>query len=445
MAPKRSSKKMPVVINMKTGKISTKKKSTAAKPTQTDITALGQAMRLLGGAGGGALGSYFGAQGIGSSIGTGLGALISRWSGNGDYSVRSNSVLRMADSVPDMHKSGQSVVIRHKEFILTVKNQTNDYFSALQINPGNPAMFPWLSKMAMGFEQYRIKGMVFHYIPTSGAVSTSQALGWVALQTTYRSGTTRPGTKQEMLNEYNANESVPSQAFIHPVECNPSENPFTIKYCNNKPLTSDANGVDALMYNHGDLFIGNGGQPVGTGDGTVALGDLWVTYEIELLKPVVKSDRTITLMGSCLSGAVSTPTLNNWFTQSNLYISNLFWGVQGRTLTIPASWAGTAFIHVQVAGAASSYFFGPVNSGIGATATNCTTSPIDTQGNARWSTTTAIITGSDTVRQIHYAIRIDKAVTATDATVVFPLFTVGSGTVDSVNMNVYAYETQVTY
>lgn len=445
MAPRRSSKKQPIVVNVKTGK-SGRKKKTASKATQTEITALGNAMRLLGGAGGGALGSYFGATGIGSTIGSGLGALISRWSGNGDYNVKSNSVLRMAEAIPDMHKSGQSVVVRHKEFILTVKNQTADYFTTLQINPGNPAMFPWLSNIAMGFEQYRIKGMVFHYVPTSGSISSTQALGWVALQTTYRSGNSKPSTKQEMLNEYNANESVPSQAFIHPVECNPSENPFSIKYCNNKALAPDANGVDALMYNHGDLYIGNGGQSdPGTGNGTVALGDLWVTYEIELLKPVVKTDRSIVLMGSCLSGSVSSPTLNNWFTQSNLYISNLQWAIQGRTLTIPAYWSGTAFIHVQVAGTASSYFFGPVNSGIGATTTNCTSSPIDTQGNARWSTTTAVITGSDTIRQIHYAIRVDKTPTASDATVVFPLFTVGSGTVDSVNMNVYAYETQISY
>lgn len=443
MAQKRSSKKSSIVVNVKTGKSARKKKS-ANRSTQTEITALGNAMRLLGGAGGGALGSYFGASGIGSTIGSGLGALISRWSGNGDYAVKNNSVLRMSESIPDMHKAGQSVIVRHKEFVLTVRNQAQDYFSALQINPGNPIMFPWLSNIAMGFEQYRIRGMVFHYVPTSGSISSSQALGWVALQTTYRSGTAKPGSKQEMLNEYNANESVPSQAFIHPIECSPNENPFTIKYCNNKALAPDANGVDALMYNHGDLFVGNGGQ-VGATDGTVALGDLWVTYEIELMKPVAKTDRGTVLMGSCLSAAVSAPTLNNWFPVAGLTISNLQWPISGRTLTIPAYWSGSAFIHVQISGTSASYFTGPVNSGIGATTTNCNSTPIDSQGNARWSTTTAIVSGSDTVRQLHYAMRVDKLPTAADATVVFPLFTVGGGTVDSVNVNVYAYSVSPTY
>ena len=67
------------------------KKATKKK---NEVTKLGAALRALGGLGGGAVGSLFGNPTTGSTIGTGLGAALSRWLGSGDYRVSSNSVGR---------------------------------------------------------------------------------------------------------------------------------------------------------------------------------------------------------------------------------------------------------------------------------------------------------------------------------------------------------------
>ena len=221
-----------------------RKKSKKTKTSKKDVGLLGKALRALGGAGGGMVGGMFGAPLAGAAAGTGLGATISRWLGAGDYTVASNSIvrstLRSSENIPMMHTSGQTVTIRHKEFIAEISGSvgfTVQRFFLIQ--PGDTNTFPWLSGIANKYQQYKIKGLVFHYVPTSGyAVSgTNPAIGSVMLQTSYRANDTAPTSKVEMLNEYWASESSPADSFCHPLECSPSENPFSIHYTRNLPNT----------------------------------------------------------------------------------------------------------------------------------------------------------------------------------------------------------------
>ncbi len=262
------------------------------KKQNQEMTLLGSALRHLGGLGGGALGSLIGAPGIGATAGSGLGAAISKWLGSGDYEIAKNTVVQRSlvagSTIPDMHKSDQSVIIRHREYITPVLSSMSfSIQSQYDINPGNSTLFPWLSTVAAAFQEYKIRGMVYHYVPTSGSAvaSTNAALGSVMLQTTYRSSDSQPINKIEMLNEYNANESVPCDAFCHPVECDPKENPFNIQYVRSLPL---ANAEDKLLYDLGTTNLAvSGCQTTGN-----PIGDLWVTYEIELKKPLVTSNVT---------------------------------------------------------------------------------------------------------------------------------------------------------
>jgi hypothetical protein len=78
-----------------------------------------------------------------------------------------------------MHSNDQSVLIRHREYLGEISGSISyDVKRSFEINPGNPDTFPWLSGVAARFQEYRIRGLVFHYIPSSGnAVSgTSAAL-----------------------------------------------------------------------------------------------------------------------------------------------------------------------------------------------------------------------------------------------------------------------------
>jgi hypothetical protein len=268
---------------MRPAKNATKKK---AKTTQAEVTAIGKILRSIGSIGGGALGSMVGASSAGSEIGHGLGGAISRWFGQGDYTVSSNSIVQRASAggtIPNMHKDGQSIIVRHKEYLTEIRGSTTFVVrNEFDINPGLSSTFPWLSGIASQYSQYRIRGMVYHYVPSSGNAvsSTSAALGTVMLQTSYRATEDAPSNKIELLNEYWSSEAKPDVEFCHPIECDPKENPFNVQYVRTGDLPSTEN---QLMYDLGRTSVAVSGQQASDN----VLGDLWVTYEIELKKPVI--------------------------------------------------------------------------------------------------------------------------------------------------------------
>lgn len=330
---------------------------------QPEVTRLGSALRALGGLGGSALGGLIGMPSAGSSVGTGLGASLSRWLGSGDYEVNKNSIvnkLEMSGSVPEMHKSDQNVVIRHREFVTTVNSSENyDVQASFDINPGNYHLFPWLAGIASRFQEYKIRGMVYHYVPTSGSAvaSTNAALGAVMLQTSYRASDAAPASKIEMLNEYNSNESVPCDAFCHPIECDPRENPFNIQYVrSNTPAALE----DKLLYDLGTTHLAvQGCQTTGN-----PIGDLWVTYEIELKKPIVSSNITQTVRS--FSSIIPITSVSTLFPTQGTTLGSLPVTLSGNTITFAKGVTGTFMCTLVLANTTF-----PSLSWTGPTLTNC--------------------------------------------------------------------------
>ena len=142
-----------------------------------EITRLGGALRGLGSIGGSAIGALVGMPNAGGGVGRNLGAALSRWLGSGDYEISSNSIVQREvarDSIPAMHKDDQTIVVRHKEYLGEINGSTS--FTVQQsynLNPGLSATFPWLAQIASRFQEYRLKGAVFHYVPTSGTAVSS--------------------------------------------------------------------------------------------------------------------------------------------------------------------------------------------------------------------------------------------------------------------------------
>jgi len=283
----------------------------------------------------------------GATAGSGLGAAISRWLGSGDYVVKENTIVQRASTgIPMMHKTEQTVVLRHREYLGEVRSSINfTVQNAFSINPGLRETFPWASGIASQFAQYRIKGMVYHYVPTSGNAvsSTNPALGSVMLQTSYRADDLAPVSKVETLNEYWACEARPDTEFCHPIECSPTENPFGVHYVRTGAAPSSSS---ILMYDIGQTWLCTSGMQT---NGNV-VGDLWVTYEIELKKPLL-ADYT----GTSLRGAVyRSPTASNTFLQQrNTFPEAPTIGEvsSGFGLTLPKGSVGTYLVNVCVFGA----------------------------------------------------------------------------------------------
>lgn len=218
----------------------------------------------------------------GSAAGFSLANHVANWLGMGDYAVKNNSLV--TKPVPSMHKTSQSVIVRHREFIGdVVSSGTANAFTSqsYSLNPGLGSTFPWLSSIAQCYQEYDFKGVIFEYHSSSAdaiASSTNTTLGTVHMVTLYRNSI--PITsKQQVLNEFFANDAKPSEDFVHPVECDPAENPFKVQYVRGGAVPA---GEDIKMYDLGTFYVCSSGVQ-GT---SVVLGELWATYEVELKKPV---------------------------------------------------------------------------------------------------------------------------------------------------------------
>lgn len=141
----------------------------------------------------GSAGRKFGSK-IGGFLGDAAQKALMAITGMGDYTVKSNSLYEGAirSNSPPQFAGGKdgngNVMPRRREYLGDVVSPGSAFNATTYvINPENPSTFPWLSAMALLYEQYRIHGMVFEFKTTSATAigSLNTALGSVMLATQY--------------------------------------------------------------------------------------------------------------------------------------------------------------------------------------------------------------------------------------------------------------------
>lgn len=235
------------------------------------------------------------------------GKAISRITGVGDYQVRANTIETsggvISGEVPHFGKENNSTRVRHREFIQDVAvpaNPTVFNNTTFVINPANAQLFPWLSKFAENYQQYRIHGMVLVFKTTTSDYSSSGGMGKVAMATNYN---VRDSAYANMIELENAEFSVsgkPSVSRVHPIECASNNGLPLVRYV--RDLQYDAAGGDDRLYDAGKFQFATQGLPGSTG---TVLGELWVTYDIEFYKPIIGRD-----VPSAQYEPVSVPVFN---------------------------------------------------------------------------------------------------------------------------------------
>lgn len=236
---------------------------------------------------GGALGAKYGpiAGGLGRMAGAGLSAIT----GYGDYRVSGNSLTTVSasvDMVPQFVKNEHSIRVKHREFIkdlLVPDDPASFNIKDYVINPGNRELFPWLGQMARQYSQYKIHGMVFAYKSMSSDYAASGPLGTVFMATNYNALDRPFSSKLELENTEFAVSTKPSMSLVHAIECDPKVSGFEILYIRD-PGYDTGETSDRRFYDYGRFQVGTQGLP-GTPGNT--LGELWVTYDIELIKPII--------------------------------------------------------------------------------------------------------------------------------------------------------------
>lgn len=179
---------------------------------------------------------------------------------------------------------GGSIIISHKEFIGDIITGDTNTFSvkSFRLNPGEEGTFPWLAQIACNFQQYRFRGLCFHFKTMSADAlnSTNTALGTVMMATQYDTTQEPPTTKQQMENIEFAQSCKPSLSMTHFVECAKSQSTLTELYVNENRLKQVG---DPRFYDFGRFHIATGGMQ----DDEINIGELWVSYEIQLYKPML--------------------------------------------------------------------------------------------------------------------------------------------------------------
>lgn len=247
--------------------------SASRQPTQ-----MGQLIRTAGGGIGAAIGGAFGMPALGSALGGLGGAIVSKLTGNGDYTVKSNTVLGIDGHVPEFAKSGR-VRIHDRECVAEISTTTAFTVRQWEVNPGLALSFPKLAALASKFETFKIHGMVFTFVSTSATAvgSTNTALGSIIMATEYQVGRSNPSNLAEILAMKYVNQAAPSVTQVHGIECDGSEN-IVQKYivrAGGVPSGQDMHLFDPCRF----LIATQGAQAA-----SVA-GQLFVSYDIEFYNP----------------------------------------------------------------------------------------------------------------------------------------------------------------
>jgi hypothetical protein len=250
------------------------------------------------------------------------GDLLSHIFGNGDYKLKYNTLMD-AGGPPQFSgvNSDRSTVIRHREYVSDVLSSTGFVITSYPITMSNVNLFPWLNSLGSNYEQYRIHGMIFEFKSTSGSAiaSTNNALGTVIMGTQYDVDDVPFANKLQMENSQYTTSSAPSVSFLHGVECALLLTVAPVLY------TDGATQVGAVRDLRFTQFCNFSIATVGQQAASVNLGELWISYEIELLKPKLSASLDV----SSAAFYSASPTTGNFLGATMIYDS----GGVGGTVT----------------------------------------------------------------------------------------------------------------
>lgn len=311
--------------------------------------------KLAGSMAGGALGGPAGSAIGGVLGGAGAGA-ISRIMGHGDYRVSKNSLVHpsRSDQVPSFGDGRGGIRIKHREYLKDILSSTLFSNESFRLNPSDRTTFPWLAKIASNFEQWQALGIVFEFkslysdsvVAVAGATGS---LGAVILATEYNALAEGFGTKQQMENSQFVCSTKPSMSVLHPIECARAQTSVDVLYVRLPESSPNSNLGDARLYDLGNFQLATQGIP----EVSTVIGELWVSYDIVLLKPVLDTVFESLYARYSMNNVQAGIIAGNGLLGESMVtrVNALELTVAGATVTWPAGSAGQYFAQLQWAGA----------------------------------------------------------------------------------------------
>jgi len=240
-----------------------------------------------GKAAGGIAGTYLGNGRIGKRVGGTIGAKLSKLVGSGDYAsntedIAVNSLVKKGVTQYASFGDNTSCVrIQHREYIRDIfSGPTAGAFAytTVSVNPGLQASFPYLHGIAQNFEEYRVNGIVYELVSSTSPYNANSAMGTTIMAMQYNASNPAFTTKPQMENSDFAISARFDKSVMYGIECKDlSTNNLYIReldISNRVPLTQTDVGL---------LQIAT--QPSSTFPVNSTIGELWVSYDIEFMRP----------------------------------------------------------------------------------------------------------------------------------------------------------------
>lgn len=243
-------------------------------------------------------------------LGMGVGALR-KATGIGPYSTASSNHIvnagkgtSMNDNLPvrvqEPSETGK-MIVSHTEFVSNVYAPSSNQFSkqVYDVNPGLESTFKWLSSIAGQYKEYSLTQCIFSFKSTvSDMQTTNGVIGKVMMGSEYNVGdkTATYDTAQELMADIGSVSNKITNGLVFGIECDPDKlkeggSKKLIKYVRTRGLRQHQNIED---FDWARLTIATSDVPQILFD--QCIGELHVTYTLELMRPTIKG-----LMGGNIS------------------------------------------------------------------------------------------------------------------------------------------------
>jgi len=167
---------------------------------------------------------------------------------------------------------GTAIRVRNREYFADAVGGNTTYTNySYNINPGLPAMFPWLSGVASNWEKYRFNTLRFFY----NTETNSGTSGYVAMGIDMDAADLPASSKQQLLTYKGALSNAPWVNMNISAPLNQSTAEWL--YIRSGALVSN---LDIKTYDLGTFQIAPKGGKVGE-----SLGEVWVEYDVTLSIP----------------------------------------------------------------------------------------------------------------------------------------------------------------
>lgn len=214
------------------------------------------------------------------------------YKGRGEYSTNkliTDGGATASSIVPQFGTDVHEIVYSNREFVRDVfapVSQTAFYLESWSLNPGLATSFPWLSQIAINFEEYEIVQLIYTFKSTvADFASQSGQVGQVIMATQYNPNSDAFADKEEMMLHDGGMSCKTTESMLHGIECDPAKNSGSSqKYvrAGKLPPTEDLKNYD----------MGKTSIAIINAPATYAgqqLGELWVSYTVRLRKPKLAS------------------------------------------------------------------------------------------------------------------------------------------------------------